>query len=543
MKTSMWPNCAGFFPRLVRNAAFGTALLAAASAWAQSSVTLNATGYDGANGGAGCPGTATVRNNIASPLTYCYVVSNTGTTLLSNLVVSDLSGFTTNITSLAAGQILSFYRETIITGDVVNVINVTGNVPGGGQVSSNGEVVIDAARQCPVTCFIASDVANPGGPDRLYSFNITNGVSTLIGTIEPFPANPPNANCLEALTFALPEVGNISPILYSVDAGPTCGTGPGTLNEGYLGTIDWDSSNAIPDGRWTPMPFPIGTGTGVFGRVNLNNVDGLEFDATQDGILYAVQRTDNPGVADILFQIDATTGRVKYRRAGGRGRLHRHHPGHHRHWWVRLSDIDDIAIGTFDGVMYGIANAGRTFDGLVLIDLQGILVLAAGPDESAGSRTWRMSFDPVRGELYGSTGTAVARPPTRLFKINILPPITRPRWDGPPSSAPSRHGRLRGSDCFLVTPGCGEHPGRHRVLGSAREVGLFRRGRSRTRPSTWNDVDAAGDRSAHRLHLLVFGRDGHIPSPSSSTRNTSSASTRLRCLRPPADSPRCPPRP
>ncbi|MFO1521314.1 MAG: hypothetical protein U1G05_04585 [Kiritimatiellia bacterium] len=427
MKTSMWPNCAGFFPRLVRNAAFGTALLAAASAWAQSSVTLNATGYDGANGGAGCPGTATVRNNIASPLTYCYVVSNTGTTLLSNLVVSDLSGFTTNITSLAAGQILSFYRETIITGDVVNVINVTGNVPGGGQVSSNGEVVIDAARQCPVTCFIASDVANPGGPDRLYSFNITNGVSTLIGTIEPFPANPPNANCLEALTFALPEVGNISPILYSVDAGPTCGTGPGTLNEGYLGTIDWDSSNAIPDGRWTPMPFPIGTGTGVFGRVNLNNVDGLEFDATQDGILYAVQRTDNPGVADILFQIDATTGRVVSNAFGvgadyiaitpvttGTGQV--------------LSDIDDIAIGTFDGVMYGIANASGTFDELVLIDkftggILGHFPLLAPDGVTRFQDMEGMSFDPVRGELYGSTGTAGGATANSLFKINILPPI------------------------------------------------------------------------------------------------------------------------
>ncbi|MFO1491694.1 MAG: hypothetical protein U1F87_12435 [Kiritimatiellia bacterium] len=387
MKTSMWPNCAGFFPRLVRNAAFGTALLAAASAWAQSSVTLNATGYDGANGGAGCPGTATVRNNIASPLTYCYVVSNTGTTLLSNLVVSDLSGFTTNITSLAAGQILSFYRETIITGDVVNVINVTGNVPGGGQVSSNGEVVIDAARQCPVTCFIASDVANPGGPDRLYSFNITNGVSTLIGTIEPFPANPPNANCLEALTFALPEVGNISPILYSVDAGPTCGTGPGTLNEGYLGTIDWDSSNAIPDGRWTPMPFPIGTGTGVFGRVNLNNVDGLEFDATQDGILYAVQRTDGRCRHPVPDRRHHRPGGLQ--RLRGRGRLHRHHPGHHRHGQV-LSDIDDIAIGTFDGVMYGIASG--TFDELVLIDkvtggILGHSLLTR--TRSPGSRTWR----------------------------------------------------------------------------------------------------------------------------------------------------------
>ena len=448
-----------FFKRVCMGMLSGAVFFVAVPSWAQSSVDLQATGYDGANGGANCPGAQTVRNNVSTPLTYCFVVSNTGSTLLSNLVLSDQSGFTTNIASLASGQVLSFFRETIITGDVVNVINVTGDVPGGGQVASSDQVFVDAATQCPVTCFIASDVANPGGPDRLYQFNITNGVASLIGTIEPNPPNAPNANCIESLTFALPEIGNVSPLLYSVDAGPTCGTAPGTQNEGFLGTIDWDPSNAIPDGRWTPAPFPIGTGTGVFGRVNLNNVDGLDFDATQDGVLYAVQRTDAPGVADILFQIDATTGQVVSNAFGlgldyipitpvtnGSGQV--------------LADIDDLAIGTFDGVMYGIANASGTFDELVLIDkftggILGNFPLLAPNGVTRFQDMEGMSFDPIRGELYGSSGSAGGATANSLFKINILPPILP---GDPPLGQTTLIGLIpgtgdyEGSDCFLVTP-------------------------------------------------------------------------------------------
>jgi uncharacterized repeat protein (TIGR01451 family) len=459
MKSSKRLDKAGVLTSWLRRSVFGLAILAAGSAVAQSSVDLDATGYDGVNGGANCPGLTTVRNNIATPLTYCYVVSNTGATQLSNLVLSDQSGFTTNIASLAAGQVLSFFRETIITGDVANVVNVTGDVPGGGQVSSSDEVLIDAASQCPVTCFIISDVANPGGPDQLYTFNITNGVSSLIAPVQPDPPSPPNANCLEALTFALPETGNISPLLYSVDAGPTCGTAPGTENQGFLGTLDWDTSNAIPDGRWTPAPFPIGTGTGVLGRVNLNNVDGLDFDATQDGVLYAVQRTDAPGTPDILFQIDATTGQVVSNAFGLGLDYITITPVTNSSNQV-LADIDDIAIGTFDGVMYGIANASGTFDELVLIDkftgdILGNYPLLAPDGVTRFQDMEGMSFDPIRGELYGSSGTAGGATANSLFKINILPPILpgdpplgRTTLIGPiPGS-----GDYEGSDCFLVTP-------------------------------------------------------------------------------------------
>ena len=60
---------------MLRASAVGLGLLACNSAMAQASVALDASGYGGANGGANCPGTLTVRENIATPLTYCYEIT------------------------------------------------------------------------------------------------------------------------------------------------------------------------------------------------------------------------------------------------------------------------------------------------------------------------------------------------------------------------------------------------------------------------------------------------------------------------------------
>jgi len=81
--------------------------------------------YAGHDGGVGCPGIAQPTINGSAPVTYCFSVLNTGTAVLSNLVVASTRlGMVQNVSELLPGDSVSFYTEPIATGMLASVASV-----------------------------------------------------------------------------------------------------------------------------------------------------------------------------------------------------------------------------------------------------------------------------------------------------------------------------------------------------------------------------------------------------------------------------------
>jgi uncharacterized repeat protein (TIGR01451 family) len=96
---------------------------------------LQKTVYLGHNSGASCPGVERVAGVISSTITYCFSVTNTGDTHLTNITLSDLPlGITqanmtlaSGSTPLAPGGKLVYYYQTTITRDLLpNTANSSG---------------------------------------------------------------------------------------------------------------------------------------------------------------------------------------------------------------------------------------------------------------------------------------------------------------------------------------------------------------------------------------------------------------------------------
>ena len=153
-------------------------------------VDLQKTIYRGQNGGASCPGgeLATGTNNTA--VTYCFVVSNSGDRALSNVTVSDptLAGFTTtNLGSLATGQVVGIFFQTTQTNDVTNTASVVATPPIGTNVMDADTAVFDRinpAIQLQKTVYIGQNggascpgselVLGTNGTAITYCFRVSN---------------------------------------------------------------------------------------------------------------------------------------------------------------------------------------------------------------------------------------------------------------------------------------------------------------------------------------------------------------------------------
>lgn len=107
-------------------------------------VVVNKTVYAGHNNGASCPAGEQVTGKQGDPITFCFVVTNTGDTHLVNITLTDpLLGITqvdmtlkSGVTPLAPGASLVYYYPTTISGDLVNVVTVNGtpSTPGGAPI-------------------------------------------------------------------------------------------------------------------------------------------------------------------------------------------------------------------------------------------------------------------------------------------------------------------------------------------------------------------------------------------------------------------------
>ncbi|GAB5524150.1 MAG: hypothetical protein Roseis2KO_20220 [Roseivirga sp.] len=210
--------------------------------------------------------------------------------------------------------------------------------------------------------------------NSLYTIDRTDGTVVLIGAT--------GRSGIEAIAY-FPISG--SEALYAADEGDF-----GTLNRTtgaftLIGEIDGG-----------------GTADGSAGAQTLNDVDGLMLDG-QTLIMWAVER--NNAAADLLFQIDLTTGQfvpdafgvgVDYLEITGTG--------------INV-DVDDLAVDPVTGDIYGVANDNGTGDALIKVNKttgEFEFVVTLAQDDIEG-----LSFH-NDGKLYGSEGDS----DNRLSLIN-----------------------------------------------------------------------------------------------------------------------------
>ena len=173
-------------------------------------IVIEKTVYLGHDAGVGCPTAGElVTELIGRPITYCFVVRNTGNTILDiNLTDADLGITDTNMTliagssPLAPNETISFYYETTLNGNLINTACVEGvtvdaaglpipdvpvvddcdtaetRIPPSGDVTISGSVFFDG--NCDGTY---QDLVN--NPDS-GEFGFTNVTVTLIRNGTPF---------------------------------------------------------------------------------------------------------------------------------------------------------------------------------------------------------------------------------------------------------------------------------------------------------------------------------------------------------------------
>ena len=116
------------------------------------SISLDTTVYAGHDSGVSCTGVEKVVGANGDSVTYCYKVTNTGNTPLSNITLddpnlgitqTDMTPVSSNPTTLQPGESVVYYYQTTITQDVVNTATVKGTDPSNTEVTDTDPAEVD----------------------------------------------------------------------------------------------------------------------------------------------------------------------------------------------------------------------------------------------------------------------------------------------------------------------------------------------------------------------------------------------------------------
>jgi probable HAF family extracellular repeat protein len=153
------------------------------------SLAIHKTVYLGHDGGASCPGGDFLQATNGMPVTYCFLVENTGTTNLSSVVISDstLDIIPIVIGTLAAGSTFATSVTTFVAGTLTNVATVAGTNPNGAPVSDQDSATVEMIRpslSLQKTVYLGHDggtscpggelVTGTNGAPITYCFRISN---------------------------------------------------------------------------------------------------------------------------------------------------------------------------------------------------------------------------------------------------------------------------------------------------------------------------------------------------------------------------------
>jgi len=144
------------------------------------SISLNKTVYAGHDSGAGCPGSELTVGLANDDVTYCFVITNTGDTVLSSVTLDDLTLTPTvsiPVGTLAIGAVTTLYVETTMPADLVNSASV------GGLPSDAGGTPLPGLDAVEDTDTAAVDVVTP-------SISLDKTVYLATASLSPTPATP-----------------------------------------------------------------------------------------------------------------------------------------------------------------------------------------------------------------------------------------------------------------------------------------------------------------------------------------------------------------
>ncbi len=97
----------------------------------------------GHDGPGSCPGGERVVARAAAPVTWCFVVTNTGEVPLDVTVEDPDLGFSETVADLTPGNSVTLTHEGTVSGDLVNVATVTGETPDGDEVTDDDDAEVD----------------------------------------------------------------------------------------------------------------------------------------------------------------------------------------------------------------------------------------------------------------------------------------------------------------------------------------------------------------------------------------------------------------
>ena len=225
------------------------------------SVSIAKTIYAGHDGGTSCDGGELVTGTSGSAVTYCFTVTNTGDTNLSNITVDDADlGISLPVAGpIAAGASANVFHETTITGDLINTAtsNATAADPGGTPLPGipaitsapdtaeanqiNPALVLAktvyAGHDTGISCAGAELATVSNGDAVTYCFTVTNTGDTALANITVDDTD---------LAINLPVAGPIAP-------GATATTFHETTATGDLLNTATSTATAA-DGGGTPLP-------------------------------------------------------------------------------------------------------------------------------------------------------------------------------------------------------------------------------------------------------------------------------------------------
>lgn len=225
----------------------------------------------------------------------------------------------------------------------------------------------------PDLCYIVADGGAPGpgpGDDWLVSFDRTSPPATPVFTTIGTGTGTSNIEAADLWP------GNDT--LYAIDADE-------------LGTID------LTTGVYTTLPgaTSFGTASGANGDEALTDADGMAFDPFEF-FIWAVERN---GGADYLFKIDPLTGAFIPDAFGAGVDYVVSTPVQ-----AGSPDLDDIAVSTVTGEIFGVANNGGTTASQFLVTIDPLTGAQTEVGPLGVADIEGLTFSPY-GNLYATDGT------------------------------------------------------------------------------------------------------------------------------------------
>jgi uncharacterized repeat protein (TIGR01451 family) len=302
--------------------------------------------------------------SVGKEVSWTYVVTNTGAFTLSNINVVD-DDPSVNVecpqTTLAPAESMTCTAQGVaVKGQYANIGTVTATTPSGAGVTDSDPSHYFGKR------FIFVPLS-PCATKPLYCYMVADRNST-------DPYNSPllkytfREDRLELVNWL--GVDDVETMTFSLD-----GTRIYATNGGVLGTIDPGPEN---QSSFTPIdPAGIGSGSGEYGTINFNDIDGLSFEP-DTGILYGTQRYKEGQYKDfdLLVKIDVNTGHL-IRNGFGPGVDYVVIDTSS----VHVGMVDDIAFDRRTGILYAIAanDYGEGGDQGIIIDKETGDVTLIGP--------------------------------------------------------------------------------------------------------------------------------------------------------------------